>query len=276
MEAYNFYLLAVLVIMIIAECIFDRIHNRHLYDAKESLANVSIFGASVVLNLMMRAFFIGAYNFIYQFHLSGIGHQWWVWIIVVLLCDFNYYWYHYLGHRIRLLWAFHIVHHSSPKMNFTTAIRLPVLSFFYRMFLHIPLAFIGFNPEMILIADAVIYLYTFFIHTETIKSLGLLEYIFNTPSHHRVHHASNDEYLDKNYGGLLIIWDKMFGTFAEEKKTCTYGITKPLKTSNPVTIVFHEPISLLKDLLHSRTLTAALNHLFRQPGWMTEKTKKTL
>jgi len=267
MATTNFILLSVVSILIIAESIFDRLHDRDLYNGRETMVNLFIFTIGIVLNLTMRGFFLGIYYLVHQYALFPIGGQWWAWILIVLLCDFNQYSLHFLEHRVRFLWAIHVVHHSATKMNLTTAIRLPVLNMFFRLFVHVPLAFIGFPPTMILLADGLIYLYSFLLHTEVIRSLGFLEWIFNTPSHHRVHHASNPQYIDKNYGGFLIIWDRLFGTFEIENEKCRYGLTKPINTYNPLKVIFHEWYELIHDSLYARDTSTAVKHFIMPPEW---------
>ncbi|MBS0521755.1 MAG: sterol desaturase family protein [Proteobacteria bacterium] len=184
--------------------------------------------------------------------------------------EFCYYWYHRAAHRVRWFWATHAVHHSPNEFNlgisyrFGWTGRLAGNSLFY-----VPLVWLGFAPEAVFATLGLNLLYQFWLHTEWVPRLGWLEYILNTPSHHRVHHASNREYIDKNYGGVLIVFDRLFGTFAAERDDlpCRYGLTKPLQSHNPLRIAFHEWIAMAGDLKAARSWRAVLGHLFGPPGW---------
>jgi len=191
---------------------------------------------------------------------------------VVLLVgqDFCYYWFHRCNHRIRWFWATHAVHHSSNDLNFAAAYRfgwtgrLTGATIFY-----VPLVWLGFEPRAVFIAQALNLLYQFWLHTEWIPRLGWLEYVLNTPSHHRVHHAANPEYLDHNYGGVLIVFDRIFGTFVAERDDlpCRYGLVQPLRSNNPVFIAFHEWIALVRDLWRARSWRDRWWYLVGPPGW---------
>ncbi len=196
--------------------------------------------------------------------------HWWVWIVGLIFQDFIYYWYHRLSHEIRILWAQHINHHSSKNINFAVALRQSWLEIIYRDMFYIPMAIIGFHPIMILTFHQLSLIYQFNTHTEVVKRLpAWVEYIFNTPSHHRVHHATNIDYLDKNYGGILIIWDRLFGTFKkeEDKNPCIYGITKNIETFNLYKIAFHELIAIIKDVKKAPDLKSKFHYIFNAPGW---------
>lgn len=162
-------------------------------------------------------------------------------LLLIVLQDFFYYWFHRCSHRIRYMWAAHVVHHSSENMNFSTAFRQSLMYPIAGMWVFwLPLVIIGFSPNLVIFVVLLNLAFQFFVHTQSIKSLGPLEYIFNTPSHHRVHHGRNPQYIDKNYAGVLIIWDKLFGTFVKEEETVEYGITKPINSFNPITVTFKE------------------------------------
>jgi sterol desaturase/sphingolipid hydroxylase (fatty acid hydroxylase superfamily) len=184
--------------------------------------------------------------------------------------EFCYYWYHRAAHRVRWFWATHAVHHSPNVFNLGIAYRfgwtgrLAGNALFY-----VPLIWLGFAPGAVFATLALNLIYQFWLHAEWIPKLGWLEYVFNTPSHHRVHHASNPQYIDRNYGGVLIVLDRLFGTFAEEcaDAPCRYGLTKPLQTNNPVRIAFHEWMNIARDLLAARSLREAIGILFGPPGW---------
>jgi len=193
------------------------------------------------------------------------------WIAVIVGWDFLYYWYHRAGHEIRILWAAHVNHHSSRHYNLSTALRQTWTPFASVLFF-IPLAATGFEAEQILTAGALNLLYQFWIHTETIDRLGPLEWIFNTPSHHRVHHATNAPYIDRNYGGILILWDRWFGTFAAEVEKPVYGLTKNISTYNPVGVAFHEYAAIATDVRSAESWEDRLGFAFRHPGWAPSST----
>ena len=203
------------------------------------------------------------------------------WILLLLLEDFLYYWLHRFDHEIRLFWAVHVTHHSSEHMNFAVGFRSSVFQPLYRFIYFIPLALIGFKPLDIIFMYSATQIWGIFVHTELIDKMGWLEYIFVTPSHHRVHHASNPKYLDRNMGMFLIIWDKMFGTFQPELTTALYspikyGLTQPLETANPLTIIFHEWQMIRKDLMRKDIgFKQKLGYIFGPPGWSHDGSRIT-
>jgi sterol desaturase/sphingolipid hydroxylase (fatty acid hydroxylase superfamily) len=185
--------------------------------------------------------------------------------------DFIYYWNHRLMHECRALWAIHVVHHSSQRYNLSTALRQPVADAFGAFIPYSLLALVGIRPELINTARGVNLLYQYWIHTETVDSLGPAENAFNTPSHHRVHHGSNGPYLDRNHGSILIIWDRLFGTFERERQRVRYGLTKNIETFNPVRIASHEHVEMLKDVYHSTNWRDRLSFVLRGPGWAGQR-----
>ena len=200
--------------------------------------------------------------------------NWWVWVILFFGDDLCYYAYHRGHHRIRLFWATHVTHHSSQHYNLSTALRqdwAPVSSIFFWA----PLALLGFEPWMILLAISWNLLYQFWIHTEKIRLMPRwFELIFNTPSHHRVHHGANEQYLDKNYAGILIIWDRMFGTFEPEGERVRYGLTKNIETFNPVRVAYHEFVAIWRDVRAAKSWRERAGYMFRPPGWTPEKAEE--
>jgi sterol desaturase/sphingolipid hydroxylase (fatty acid hydroxylase superfamily) len=203
------------------------------------------------------------------------------WITLLLAEDFLFYWLHRLDHEIRLFWAVHVTHHSSEHMNLSVGFRSSVLQPLYRFIYFIPLAWFGFQPMDIIFMYSATQIWGILIHTEYVNKLGFLEHILVTPSHHRVHHASNALYLDKNMGMFLIIWDKMFGTFQEELpreqyQPIRYGLTKPLESENPVHVISHEWISIVKDVSQKGlTIQERMAYLFGPPGWSHDGSRKT-
>lgn len=198
------------------------------------------------------------------------------WFLVFVGQDFCFYWLHRSEHYSRVLWAVHSNHHSSEKYNYLVALRSSVLQPFYRFIFYIPVAFLGFDGLTIMFMYAVNQFYQFFLHTETIgKMPAWYEAIFVTPSHHRVHHASNIKYLDKNMGQVLIIWDKLFGTFQKEEEAPVYGLTSNLGTFHPVRTIFYEWGKIAKDLKKPGPISQRINYLVKAPGWSHDGSTKT-
>jgi sterol desaturase/sphingolipid hydroxylase (fatty acid hydroxylase superfamily) len=194
-------------------------------------------------------------------------HRWYVWVFVILLVDVVWYLYHRASHRIRIMWAAHQAHHNSQRFNYSTALRQKWNPWGELLF-WVPLPLLGVPPWMIFSAFSVNLIFQFFVHTEKVGKLPRpIELIFNTPSHHRVHHASDPDYLDKNYAGILIIWDRMFGTYAEETHRPTYGLTKNVESFNPFRLQYHEYGSIIRDVRASRSWRERLGYLFAPPGW---------
>lgn len=196
--------------------------------------------------------------------------SWWAFALLFLGQEFCYYWLHRASHRVRWFWADHSVHHSPNQLNFSAAYRLGWMSSFAGAGLfYLPLVGLGFPPAAVLATLSINLLYQFWIHADWIPKLGWAEYVFNTPSHHRVHHAANLDYLDANYGGVLIVFDRLFGTLIEERADlpCRYGLVKPLTVYNPLTIAFHEWLAIARDVGRARSLREAVGYLSGPPGW---------
>ena len=181
--------------------------------------------------------------------------------------DFIYYFNHRLMHESRYMWAIHGVHHSSERYNLSTALRQPVADAFGTFFPYSALSLLGIRPELVSTARGVNLLYQYWIHTDTIRGLGVFEHVLNTPSHHRVHHGSNHQYIDRNHGSILIVWDRLFGTFEPEGEPVVYGLTKNIKTFNPARVVAHEHAAMLEDVARSTTWRERLSYVLRGPGW---------
>lgn len=192
---------------------------------------------------------------------------WWSIALGLLVADFLYYWEHRIAHEVRLLWTQHAVHHSSRDYNIVTAIRFGPFEGVWALIIHIPMILIGFSPEMVFFGQIAVLAYQTWLHTETIGKLGPLEKILNTPSHHRVHHGADDKYLDKNYAGILIIWDRMFATFQVEEETPRYGLKRDFESQHPIHVWFSELPQLWCDLKAARSGREVLMRLFARPGW---------
>jgi len=198
----------------------------------------------------------------------SIPINWWSVVLVILLADITYYWEHRIAHEVRVLWTQHAVHHSSRDMNIVTGVRFGPLEGLWSLVAHLPLAVMGFAPEMIILGVVAVLAYQTWLHTELIGKLGLLEAVLNTPSHHRVHHGCDEKYLDKNYGGVLIVWDRLWGTFQVEEETPRYGLKRDFNSQNPIHVWFSELPQLVRDLRGAKSLREALGYLVNPPGWV--------
>lgn len=238
------------------------------YEAKDTRTSLSMGIGYLLVNIGWKVVVLMAFTALYMVapvHLSATNP--WTWVALFVLEDLCFYVYHRTHHTVRVLWASHVVHHSSEHYNLSTALRQPWTPFTGLPF-WLPLALFGFAPWMILLQQSISLLYQFFLHTERVGKLWApIEFIMNTPSHHRVHHGSNQRYLDRNYGGILIIWDRLFGTFEAEGERATYGLTKNINSFNPVTVAFHEWVAIGRDLKSTRSIRDGLGFLFRGPGW---------
>ncbi len=249
--AIPFFVLAILLELYVTT-------KRHIksYEAKDTISSLAMGIGNVLLGFMSKALVLLSFVYVYEhFRFFSIPIKWWSFILIFFLDDFAYYWFHRISHECRLFWASHVVHHSSQHYNLSTALRQTWSGGFYTFIFWIWLPLLGFHPEMILFQMAISLLYQFWIHTESINKLpNWIEAIFNTPSHHRVHHGSNPLYLDRNHAGILIIWDKLFGTFQPEleNEKVVYGLVKNIKTYNPIKIAFIEWFYMFKDVFSGR------------------------
>ncbi|GIU47568.1 sterol desaturase family protein [Shewanella sp. KT0246] len=246
------------------------------YHKAEVFCNMCLAGMHQVTDILAGLLIAKVYLVLFGWKLFDIQMGMLSFIILMVLQDFFYYWFHRASHRIRWMWAAHVVHHSSENMNFSTAFRQSLMYPLAGMWLFwVPLVIIGFDPNWVVFVVLLNLGLQFFVHTQAIKSLGPFELIFNTPSHHRVHHGQNPQYIDKNYAGVLIIWDKLFGTFEAEKETVIYGITKPVNSFNPFTVSFAEWRDMLSDVTQSGlSLKQRFTVLFSPPA-QADKPAKT-
>ncbi|PCI02923.1 MAG: sterol desaturase [Hyphomicrobiales bacterium] len=235
---------------------------------KDTLANCAIFFAHQVIEKTAFASigFVALLPFFILTPLS-IPMNAWTWVLALLAADFTYYWMHRLEHEHRILWASHSVHHSSEDYNLTVGFRLSLVEGFFEWAFLIPMILLGFNPFQALVGLVLVAQYQHWVHTERIGKLGWLDEVFNTPSVHRVHHGSNRQYLDKNYGGVLMIWDKIFGTFKREDEKVVYGLTRNIETNNPVKIIFIEFGHIWSDLKKCRNNRDRIKIIFGGLSW---------
>ncbi len=269
------------LIIIGVEILLSNYRHLKLYTWKGIVTNVTLMLLNGGLDMLLRGVTLFVLDYFYSHHWMSITSVASYWFLLLLGEDFLYYWLHRWDHEIRLFWAVHVTHHSSEQMNFTVGFRSSVFQPLYRFVYFIPLALLGFKPLDILFMYSATQIWGIFVHTELIGKMGWLEYILVTPSHHRVHHASNPKYLDKNMGMFLIIWDQLFGTFqpelsAEEYQPKKYGLTSPLVKTGPSDIIFHEWRAIGDDL--SRTdigWKEKWQYVFGPPGWSHDGSRLT-
>lgn len=271
-------LVGLLVVLTLVEMWLSYRENRHYYEKRDTFTNIYLTSLAFVLNLAVNGSTFFILSFCYQYKLFQIKNVIAYWVVLVIAQDFLYWVLHYTGHYCRMFWAMHVTHHSSEHFNFTTGFRSTVFEPLYRTFFYLPLSFMGFNPIDILYAYLVTQLYGNMVHTQyRIPLPKWYSYIFVTPSHHRVHHASNIPYLDKNMGMVLILWDRMFGTFYEEDpaEPVKYGLTHQPEDTGPVNILFHEWKALLHDARNAPGWRNKVNYFLKPPGWSHDGSTQT-
>lgn len=240
------------------------------YETRDTWASLSMGIGSLVVGVVIILGDVPISLFAYEHRLFDLGDGWVAFAVAMVAWDFSYYWSHRAGHRIRLLWANHVQHHSSERYNLSTALRQPVTSFNEWPFFP-GLAVLGIPPWMIFAAGSLNLIYQYWIHTEAIGTLPRwFELVFNTPSHHRAHHGSQPQYLDRNYAGIFIVWDRLFGTFEPEDEKVVYGLTKNIHTFNPWRIATHEYAALVHDLRRTPRPADKVRFLLKPPGWQPQ------
>ena len=246
------------------------------YKKAEVFCNISLAGMHQLTDILAGLLIAKIYLAVFGWKLLDIQMGAVSFIVLMVLQDFFYYWFHRASHRVRWMWAAHVVHHSSENMNFSTAFRQSLMYPLAGMWLFwLPLIVIGFDPNWVVFVVLLNLGLQFFVHTQAVKSLGPIEWLFNTPSHHRVHHGQNPQYIDKNYAGVLIIWDKLFGTFEPEKETVIYGITKPVNSFNPLIVSFAEWREMFKEVSKSGlSIKQRLGVLFSHPSQADVNTRE--
>lgn len=232
---------------------------------RDTMANFSLGMMTLLTGAFEKIIALAIYGFLFQFSFFAPKPGLWLWVTGFMAYDFIHYIYHRLGHKTRFMWAAHVTHHSSIHFNLSVGWRVNSLDLLYRFIFWSPLSLLGIEPEMILFFETISAIYNFLIHTERVGKLGVLDLIFNTPSNHRVHHGSNPEYIDKNMGGVFIIFDHLFGTYAREKTAPVYGITHNIHTHNPVKILLHEYVSLSRRVALIKGSIGKLKYLFSPP-----------
>jgi sterol desaturase/sphingolipid hydroxylase (fatty acid hydroxylase superfamily) len=266
------FALPIFILAILVEALVSWRYQRGWYAPKDTALSLGLLVLSSVVDLLPKV--LAVYLFYQLYAVSPFSQvlqgQWWAWPLLFVLDDFIYYWFHRANHEIRLFWAGHQAHHSATLMNFGTALRQGVGERLHKYFFWLPLPLLGFDPVMVLSMISLNLIYQFWVHTESIDRLpAWIEFVLNTPSHHRVHHASNVRYLDCNHGGVLIIWDRWFGTFSGESSDTPlqYGLTKNFEGYNPLGYAVAGYQSLWQDLIRSQTWRERLGYLLLAPGW---------
>jgi len=253
--------------------------NKGGYKLQDSITSIAMGIGNLLIGILSNILVVFVISYLYEnFRLTTIPFEWWAWLLILFADDISYYWFHRFSHTTRFLWASHVIHHSSEKYNLSTALRQTWTGNFFSFIFFLALPILGFHPLMIFTQMSVSLLYQYWIHTELIHKMPRwFEAIFNTPSHHRVHHGTNPIYLDRNHAGIFIIWDKLFGTFQAElqEEKVVYGLVSNIKTYNPLRVAFLEWYSLFKDVITSKTpLLNKLKYFSKPPGWKHDGTGK--
>jgi len=268
------FMLPVFLVAIALEAVYYRVALAKPYGWKVTGSNLAVALGRLATDAVTKAVIAAVYVGAYQLRPFDIPmDRWESWVALFFAVELAYYWLHRFSHEVRWMWTQHSVHHSARQITLSVAYRLGWTQFLAGPWLFlVPVCWIGFDPRAVVLMYAANLLYQFWLHTEVVPKLGPLERLFNTPSHHRVHHAVEPEYLDRNYGGVLIVWDKLFGTFAPEREHAprTYGLVRQIDTLNPVKIAFAEWVALIKDLRAARSLREALGLVFGPPGWRAD------
>ena len=266
------------ILLVLIEIGVAKLRREPVYEIRDTAASLAMGLGNLAIGIVIALGTYVAANWVYQYRLLELGYAWWSFVLVLFAEDLTYYWFHRLSHRSRFWWAAHINHHSSQHYNLSTALRQTWTGGLFQWVLWLPLALVGFPPALVVFQKGVSLVYQFWIHTEMIGRLPWwFEAVMNTPSHHRVHHATNPRYLDRNYAGVLIIWDKLFGTFVAEdaREPCRYGIVKNIGTFNPLRIAFHEWVAIGRDVARAPSWRARLAYAFGQPGWSPDGSRQT-
>jgi len=261
-------------VAIAIELIVSNLRAKKVYTFKGVLENIYLSVINMGLDIIIRGAALLTLEVVYDWRVIHWTEGVVYWSALLIAEDFIYYWLHRIDHYCRLFWAVHVTHHSSEEFNLTVGFRSSVFQPLYRFIYFMPLALLGFRGIDIFLMYSVTQLYGILVHTQLIKKLGFLEYILVTPSHHRVHHASNHQYLDRNFGTVFIFWDKLFGTFAPEMEEVKYGLTKPVKDVDPISLVTHEWKRLAEDVRQHRLWKDKIRSIIGRPSWTGSKSNE--
>ena len=259
----------IVLAMIFAEALISNWQNRKYYKKEDTYCTVGLLAGNIVMAFAIKGLVLAFHFYLYQFRIFDFANTiplWAMWILTFIMIDLVFYVYHRMSHRIRFLWAIHLSHHSSEEMNFAVSFRQAWFGPISKIPFFMTLPLLGFDPTIIAVAGVISTLWGIVGHTQIVDKLGPLEWVFNTPSHHRVHHGSNKQYIDKNYGNLLIIWDRMFGTFEPEEEPVTFGLVNNVNTFNPAKITFMAWSSMIEDIKNKNDFSEMLNAIFGPPN----------
>ena len=264
----------VMFICVLAEWYFSTKQNKKLYEKKDSIGSIAVGVGNVIINFFLKIVFLYLIIVIYDLVPWRLPFAWWTLLPCYLIFDFCSYWSHRISHRQRFWWATHVVHHSSENYNLTVSFRLSWVQNLKILFF-LPVAFFGFHPIIFFVTSQVAVLFQFWVHTEYIRKMHpLIEYIFATPSNHRVHHGSQEKYINKNYGATFIFWDRIFGTYQAEEEQAVYGITNQVTDkANPIVLNFHEYADMWEDVKSAGTLKKKWFYIFGDPIKIARKKK---
>jgi sterol desaturase/sphingolipid hydroxylase (fatty acid hydroxylase superfamily) len=276
--ALLYYAIPGFVLLLSIEAWFSYREHKELYETRDTFSSLALGLGNVATGLITKALIFGLFMLLYQWRLFTLdGSHWWHWALAFFADDLSYYWFHRGSHHINWFWASHVVHHSSQRYNLAAALRQTWTGNLTGAFLFwcwMPL--VGFHPVIVLTLQSVSLIYQFWIHTETIRKLPRpIEFFFNTPSHHRVHHGINLRYLDKNHAGVLIIWDRLFGTFQPEDEKPVYGLTRNIGSFNPVIVATQTWGHLFRKAAGSRSWKKGFQYFLRPPGWSHDGSSQT-
>ena len=258
----------IVLTMIFIEILISNFRNQNFYKSGDTLCTIGLLSGNIIVAFAIKGMVLAFHIYLYQFRVFDFVNQipiWALWIITFISIDLVFYVYHRMSHRIRFLWAIHLSHHSSEEMNFAVSFRQAWFGPISKIPFFMVLPLLGFDPTIIAVAGVISTLWGIVGHTQVIGKLGPLEWIFNTPSHHRVHHGSNKQYIDKNYGNLLIIWDRLFGTFEPEDEKVKFGLVNNVNTFNPVKVTFMAWMSMINDLKQKNSFIEIIKVIFGPP-----------
>ena len=264
----------IVLTMIFIEILISNLRNQNFYKSGDTLCTIGLLSGNIIVAFAIKGMVLAFHIYLYQFRVFDFVNQipiWALWIITFISIDLVFYVYHRMSHRIRFLWAIHLSHHSSEEMNFAVSFRQAWFGPISKIPFFMVLPLLGFDPTIIAVAGVISTLWGIVGHTQVIGKLGPLEWIFNTPSHHRVHHGSNKQYIDKNYGNLLIIWDRLFGTFEPEEEEVKFGLVNNVNTFNPVKVTFMAWMSMINDLKQKNSFIEIIKVIFGPPVTHTKE-----
>ena len=264
----------IVLTMIFIEILISNLRNQNFYKSGDTLCTIGLLSGNIIVAFAIKGMVLAFHIYLYQFRVFDFVNQipiWALWIITFISIDLVFYVYHRMSHRIRFLWAIHLSHHSSEEMNFAVSFRQAWFGPISKIPFFMILPLLGFDPTIVAVAGVISTLWGIVGHTQVIGKLGPLEWIFNTPSHHRVHHGSNKQYIDKNYGNLLIIWDRLFGTFEPEDEKVKFGLVNNVNTFNPVKVTFMAWMSMINDLKQKNSFIEIIKVIFGPPVTHTKE-----